>query len=342
MTPVIDTTGYPDSDTRIRRWSRAVSRATLPVTVTPYGARPLKGRMTTRRLGHLLFVTTDADPQRFTRSRRRIARDAGQTEGYVVVAVLGSTGALLEQGGRTVDITAGSLAIWDTERPHVVDFPHGVRTTVCLVPRHTLGVRDDQLERVTATVIEPDSPVAAVLGPLLVTLAETAGDCPEHIASQLACNVTDLVATLVTERAAGDGGSVTDPRYTQAREVRAYVDRNLGDPGLCPDAIAAAHHMSVRSLHKLFEGEGITVSRLIQRRRLEACARDLLRGDSSEQMVSGVARRWGFTNPAHFSRLFRAAYGMPPSEWRDTHGGAETVATAPGAFVRPRETSVRA
>ncbi|MEV5147141.1 helix-turn-helix domain-containing protein [Streptomyces sp. NPDC052727] len=33
------------------------------------------------------------------------------------------------------------------------------------------------------------------------------------------------------------------------------------------------------------------------------------------------ARRWGFTNSAHFSRAFRTAYGMSPSQWRDTHGG---------------------
>jgi methylphosphotriester-DNA--protein-cysteine methyltransferase len=28
--------------------------------------------------------------------------------------------------------------------------------------------------------------------------------------------------------------------------------------------------------------------------------------------------RWGFTDPAHFSRAFRAAYGMPPAEYRAT------------------------
>jgi AraC-like DNA-binding protein len=144
-----------------------------------------------------------------------------------------------------------------------------------------------------------------------------------------------LVATLITERAAGDVAGTVGSRYTQAWEVCAYVDRHLGDPGLGPDTIAAAHHMSVRSLHKLFEGEGITVSRLIQRRRLQECARDLARGDCGERTVSGVARRWGFTNPAHFSRLFRDAYGMPPSQWRDTRGGAaasEPSAVADGPF----------
>ncbi|MFI2203349.1 helix-turn-helix domain-containing protein [Streptomyces sp. NPDC020192] len=322
MTPVIDTTGFPDGGNSVRRWNRAVSKATVPVTVASYGAPPTEGRTTTRPLGHLLFVATDADPQCFTRSRRRIARDAGRTEAFVVVAVVGDTGAVLQQGGRTAELTAGTLALWDTERPHVVDFPRGVDIKACLVPRRALGVRDDELERVTATVIEADGPVAALLGPLLVTLAGTAVDCPEHVADRLARNFTDLVATLITERAAGDVADTAGSRYAQTREVRAYVDRRLGDPELGPETIAAAHSMSVRSLHKLFEGEGTTVSRLIQRRRLEECARDLARGDSGERTISGVARRWGFSSPAHFSRLFRTAYGMSPSRWRDTRGGA--------------------
>lgn len=321
MTRVIDTAGFPDHGNRIRRWSRAVSRATLPVTVTSHAARSLEGRMTTQRLGHLLFVTTDADPQCFTRSRRRIARGDGRTEDRVVVAVVGTAGAVLRQDGRTVELAAGTLALWIADRPHVVDFPRGVNIKACLVPRRALGVRDDQLERVTATVIEPDGPVAALLGPLLVTLAGTAADCPEHVAGQLAGNVTDLVATLIAERAAGDVAGTVGSRSTQIRDVCAYVERHLGDPGLGPETIAAAHFISVRSLHKLFEGEGITVSRLIQRRRLEECARDLAWGDGAERTVSGVARRWGFTNPAHFSRLFRAAYGMPPSRWRDSRAG---------------------
>ncbi|MDT5150765.1 MAG: hypothetical protein QOI01_2498, partial [Mycobacterium sp.] len=33
---------------------------------------------------------------------------------------------------------------------------------------------------------------------------------------------------------------------------------------------------------------------------------------------STVARRWGFKDPTHFARRFRAAYGMPPSQWLRT------------------------
>ncbi|MFI9202868.1 AraC family transcriptional regulator [Streptomyces sp. NPDC053048] len=32
--------------------------------------------------------------------------------------------------------------------------------------------------------------------------------------------------------------------------------------------------------------------------------------------VSAVAARCGFTSPSHFTRRFRAAYGVTPREWR--------------------------
>lgn len=69
--------------------------------------------------------------------------------------------------------------------------------------------------------------------------------------------------------------------------------------------------MSVRYLHRLFEGEETTVCRLIQRRRLEECSRELARRGRATPTVAAVAHRWGFTSPAHFSRVFRAAYGVP-------------------------------
>ncbi|MFD5432690.1 hypothetical protein ACFWJ4_11020 [Kitasatospora sp. NPDC127067] len=61
------------------------------------------------------------------------------------------------------------------------------------------------------------------------------------------------------------------------RRVREYIVHHLGDPELSPERVARAHHISVRYLHRLFEGEGATVGRLVQRLRLDAGARELAR-----------------------------------------------------------------
>ncbi|MEO3823297.1 helix-turn-helix domain-containing protein [Actinomadura sp. B10D3] len=35
-----------------------------------------------------------------------------------------------------------------------------------------------------------------------------------------------------------------------------------------------------------------------------------------DRPVSAIAARWGFADAAAFSRVFRAAYGLPPGEFR--------------------------
>ncbi|MEU1572607.1 helix-turn-helix domain-containing protein [Streptomyces collinus] len=116
--------------------------------------------------------------------------------------------------------------------------------------------------------------------------------------------------------------------------VKDHILRHLADPGLAPPAIAAAHFVSVRYLHKLFQSEGVTVGEWIRTQRLERCRRDLLRSPAPGDGVAAVARRWGFTSPSHFSRAFRAAYGVAPREWR-IHGLAREAVTDAAERERP-------
>src|SRR5207247_2046030 len=113
-----------------------------------------------------------------------------------------------------------------------------------------------------------------------------------------------------------------------------------GDPELSPAAIAAAHHISRRLLYKLFQEQGETVASWIRARRLERCQQDLLDPAQAARPVAAVALRWGFRSSIHFTRLFRAAYGLPPHEYRlaynlahNASSGADVVADdTPGSF----------
>ncbi|MFX5558838.1 helix-turn-helix transcriptional regulator, partial [Acinetobacter baumannii] len=79
--------------------------------------------------------------------------------------------------------------------------------------------------------------------------------------------------------------------------------------------IAAAHHISVRYLQRLFETEGTTVTTWIRQRRLERIRRDLA-DPRIDRSTSAVAARWGLADASHFSKLFKAAYGMTPRQYR--------------------------
>jgi AraC-like DNA-binding protein len=115
------------------------------------------------------------------------------------------------------------------------------------------------------------------------------------------------------------------PRETRQRallrSIHALIEERLGDPALSPERIAAAQFISVRYLHRLFETQETTVADWIRRRRLERCAWDLLDPALRGEPVGAIGARWGLTNPAHFSHAFRAAYGVPPAEYRRAYAG---------------------
>jgi AraC-like DNA-binding protein len=255
--------------------------------------------------------TVEADAQRISRTAAHIA---GPSEEFVAVHVQVAGTATLLQDGRRAAVDAGDLVVYETARPYTWDLPEPFTGHVVRLPRRTLGVPDEHLRAVTATTVTPTEGLGAVLAPFLATLVGSAHSYPPAVAGRLAVSVLDLFGTLVAERS-GTGVADTAREHLVLR-IRDHIDRHLEDPELSPDTVAAAHHISVRYLHRLFEDEGITVARLIQRRRLQECAREPARGGSAAPAVSAVARRWGFVTPAHFSRVFRGAYGHSPREWR--------------------------
>jgi AraC-like DNA-binding protein len=333
MSPVLTTALVPDGH-RLAYWRQAVEQALVPVTIAPRGDRPFEGRIVTHRVGALRVSAVEADAYRVSRTAAHIARSP---EPLVAIALQMSGTTVLTQDGRQVAANPGDLFVWDTTRPYSLDFPERFCARVVHMPRHMLGLPDEDLRRVAGTVFPTDRGCAAVLMPLLATVVASAHAFSPAAASGLANGLTDVFTALVAERTEDTATDAGNTRNHLVQRVRDHIDENLADPALSPESVAKANHISVRYLHRLFEGEGVTVSRLIQRRRLEECARELTRGGRTVPTVSSIAQRWGFVNPTHFSRVFRGVYGLPPREWRTMRlaTGETDTRPAPTVLVRP-------
>jgi AraC-like DNA-binding protein len=251
-------------------------------------------------------------------AHRLTARVNGE---YLFVGVRGSaSGAFDAQRSREVRLEPGDICFYAADRPPLLDFPERVRLKLFLVPREALGLEERDVEQVMAAPVGRSSRLGALLSPFLSELADTVSSSQPAVGEMLAWNTVNLLATLATEQLGKDATGTPDARSPLLARILRFVDLHLTDPALSPEVIAGAHHISVRYLHKLFQDEGTTVGRWIQRRHLEECRRDLLHRIRGRQTIAAVAGRWGFLSATHFSRVFRAAYGMSPSEWRDTAG----------------------
>jgi AraC-like DNA-binding protein len=117
--------------------------------------------------------------------------------------------------------------------------------------------------------------------------------------------------------AAKSAGDVRETR-TDARLARArrYIASRIEDPELTPDTVAAELRVSRRTLYAWFEPVGQSPGAYIQQTRLDRCRRALLEADSRDKTITRIAFDYGFSDMAHFSRLFKAAYGVGPREYR--------------------------
>lgn len=315
-------------------WREALSRTfgAVDMSVTDeVGSATIR----TSPLGPMQAVTVEGDPMRVLRTRRLIA--GSDNDDYVVVKLLSSGAARIEQDDRDACVRPGQLFVYDMARPVRLTLPEPFRTKSLVLPREVLGLSESDLRRITASPFGSESALGGLLTPFLSRLVDTAAAYPQRTAELVARNVVDLVRTLAEERLGSSTADTPSAARMSLLRIRAHIDRHLADPDLTPEAIARAHHLSVRYLHKLFELEDITVSRWILQRRLERCRSDLARREVAGLTISAVAHRWGFTSASHFSRVFRAAYGVSPAEWRNS--AVREARTSP--VREPRTSPVR-
>jgi AraC-like DNA-binding protein len=315
MSVVIDTGEVPPGE-RFDLWADATPRVFEPLAVRPRGDTPFEGRVARHPLGPLTLYRLRADPSRVTRSRAMIG--ASDPE-WVQVSLLLAGRCVVEQDGRRSVLCAGDFASWASSRPYAVDAhtQHDLLVTYCPEPL----LRGSRISARTATTISGAQGAGALLRRYLRTLLADLGSASPP-APGLADGLLELVGALY------DGTAVV-PRAPDALRtlVRGHIDEHLGDPALDPESIAAAHFISRRHLDRLFVDGGRTVAETIRDRRLERCRRDLEDPRRAGDSVLDIAMRWGFVSPAHFSRVFRAAYGMAPREARHgTPGGSRPAA----------------
>ncbi len=109
------------------------------------------------------------------------------------------------------------------------------------------------------------------------------------------------------------------PPIQRAIDWLSATLRKRPDAAIALDDLARAAKVNPSHLNRLFRqrthgGVGISPMRVVQLMRLEQ-AMTLL--ERSNLTVHEIALRTGFASQFHFSRVFRKAYGAPPSDVRD-------------------------
>ncbi|MGI5153099.1 helix-turn-helix domain-containing protein [Plantactinospora sp. CA-294935] len=252
-----------------------------------------------------------------------------------------------EQDRRTRVFGKTDFSIYDISTPHRIVYygdggtdRDGSTAISVQVPRALLPIPANKVKQLRATVMSGQAGIGALLYHHLLQLPRHAGDCRPTDLPRLGTATLDLVSAMLAHHLDIDTTLPPETRQeTTYAQIHAFIDRHLPDPALTPTAIAAAHHISLRTLHRLFQANGLSVAEWVRHRRMDRCRRDLTDPALATHSIGAIAARWGFPDNAHFSRAFTAAHGLSPQAYRRLRPTSPTVPVAmPPAAARSGET----
>jgi AraC-like DNA-binding protein len=319
MSTRISMTDWPESD-RLDYMREAAAALWVPMDFTFSPVAPPWAEFRASGLGPMQVVVIDCLPAVVHRTPKLIA----QADPDLMKAFLVLDGAsVVGQGDNQALLTTGDLAVYDTRCPYDItlganlDELTRLRGLTFTFPPSLLPLSRAGIGELAGTRIPPTPGLGDLTSQFLLQLARNIDSYTPAEAARLSTAALEVLATrLARELDIRSWGTHEARKHALLTTVQGFICQHLAESWLCPADVAAAHHMSLRSLHQLFHDEGLTVAGWIRRRRLEQCRRDLTDPALDARPVAAIAARWGFASAADFSRSFRAAHGVPPAEYR--------------------------
>ena len=294
---------------RAAHWSAIIADTYFPLQLSYRDPATFQGRLERRGMGQVSLSRLRTEPARYERVPGLIRQ--GEAEEYLVT-IPSLAPVLFRQLGRDITCAPGGFIVERGDEPYRFAYQARNDLLVMKIARSALAERLRQPDRLCATVFDGREG----LGGLFAETVRRAHAMPADSAAAevLGRHLIELLALALDRQAETDAGAATVIRAAHLKRAQDAILRSLTDPALSPETVAAACGISKRYLHDLFGDTGTTVAQFIREARLKA-ARDMLQmpGDLS---LAAVAYRFGFSDQAQFSRLFRAMFGQTPSGYR--------------------------
>lgn len=300
-------------------WREAVCEAVLNVA-TEHPGDGFFGDITCSNYGDLRFAAFASTPHEVVRLKSHIRRSR---DDHYLVSLQRSGSSRMFQGDDTCELRPGDVGLVDGTRPFRVEFPQTVDRVVAVIPHALLHSRAPWLDRRPLNRMAGESSLSGALRFYLERLAGP--DCTsEAEAAALTDNLCNIIALMT---------AVTDRERSSARQfaiqpgleqILVALRQHLADPDLSPRMLAERLQVSVRTIHKRFEDADTTFGQWVLDNRLQACRRALDDPRHAAFTISQIAYGWGFNDLSHFSKAFKARFGISPAQYRRKMHGQVT------------------
>lgn len=271
-----------------------------------------EGRIQWRALGPVVISDICSVAQCVTRSKTDV--DSARADVFELNLQVSGRG-LLTQCGRSVVTPPDTFALYDSARPFAMQFDGPFRQLSLQVPQQMLRARIWNADAYTALALSGESGPGRALALLLEHCLRDTAALDAQAETSMASTLVDLLSQCLMLRSQ----DLEEQSWGRRRTLRRLKDvllHDMADPSLTPARAAKECGISLRYAHHLFEMEDQTLSRWLLRQRLEAAKRALMAPGNSGRTLADIAFGCGFSDPAYFSRAFKAGFGISPSIMR--------------------------
>ncbi|MGC9501980.1 helix-turn-helix domain-containing protein [Streptomyces sp. WG7] len=285
-----------------------------------------QARMRLMELGPVTVWSTSFSPTRYQRSPEMV-RHSGRPLYHLTLLLDGEM--TLDYAGQTDSFGSKDWHMIENSQPYdlwpcvdqrVGDVkPQLFKGVGVDFPKELLPLASHRVRGFLGRRLSGREGAGALLAEFLISLERQVETLQSSDAPRLGAVVLELVSTWWAQVLHAESAMQQNPRQQALVErIRVFIRQNLHDPKLTPGTVAAAHHISLSYLHRIFEQQspGETVGAWIRSQRLRRARQDLGDPSLSAIPIYTLAARWGITRASDFSRAFKAAYGISPKEHR--------------------------
>ncbi|WP_433755694.1 helix-turn-helix domain-containing protein [Nocardia sp. CA-135398] len=286
----------------------SATHASCTVHRTSLRDETFRSAITRVEFDDLAFVDVAATRCSVHRGGRQLARDDSDVFG---IQLLISGQEMVGHGRSSAHVRAGNVIVWDSTRPFTAEALSPLVKRTVIIPRERALASCPRLAGVAGSPLRGRASLVRLFTAFTDQLIHELPNLDAIGRRSAAAATFEFLRGLVGSSAYT---AAVASRTALREAVELYIDEHLTYAGLSPESIAAAHGISLRTLYNLFEGESESIAARVRRRRLEGARAQL--ATTNPPSVTDVTFSWGFSDVAHFSRVFRRHFGEPPSAVR--------------------------
>lgn len=231
-------------------------------------------------------------------------------------------GTAISQPGATIEVGPGQFTLMATAKPFDIaiapDTDRSYRQYLVKVPGPLLRTRAPDIDDDCLRAFSTQSGVGAILKSLIWISMRQGQRLSESQSLRFGEMLVDGIANTMSEapHSIGKRSRCLSSHLRICEVAEHYIESHLSDPDLDPARIARSCNVSVGYLHAAFASKATTVNTFIREARLLHCRVALRSPELQQHSVFQIALRWGFNDPAYFSRAYKARFGRSPSKDR--------------------------